>query len=369
MQRLRSTWGLYVNGHVTLSVQAQGSYPLAYAWSKDGQPLPGAAASSLTLSRLTPGDAGQFQVRISNGAGAVASTSVLLTILPITETGYRGLIINDAPVAYFPLDDVEGSATAREIYQQGILEGSNQGPPALQQPGATAATGFAADFDGANQAILISATETLNFTGQVTLEAWVKAGIAYGSGAYGNIIAHGYAGNPTRELALRLADGSYRIGSYDGSSYGVSVPVPAGDLNHWVHLVGTYDGTAWNLYRNGLLAGRAVSPTGALTVDGDWAIGARGTGTERFFQGSVDEVAIYDYALTPSQVARHFLTAAGQPAALSITRNEGQAVLHWNAGQLEEATDLAGPWQPLPAAIPPYQTERSGAQKFFRIRW
>jgi len=81
-----------------------------------------------------------------------------------------------------------------------------------------------------------------------------------------------------------------------------------------VHLVRTFDGTRWNLYRNGMPVASDTDLTGAVTVENaTWAIGARGrwknafgilagaTMPERTFTGGIDEVAIYNYALSPAR--------------------------------------------------------------------
>ncbi len=54
-------------------------------------------------------------------------------------------------------------------------------------------------------------------------------------------------------------------------------PGPAGDIGHWVFLVGTYDGANWNLYRdwNGALAGAQTSPMAESGLN--YAQGASGS--------------------------------------------------------------------------------------------
>ena len=185
------------------------------------------------------------------------------------------------------------------------------GPQAPLFPGFGAGN-LAASFDGTNTYVEIENPPGLNFTGPITLEAWIQPAASQNSEAY--IIAHGYNDTGTGEDTLRIENGNYSIGSYNGSGHGTSFAVPAGDLSGtaWVHLVGTYDGANWNLYRNGALVASAGDTTGAVVVDNaNWAIGARGrwkreTGLvdpgqdTRMFNGVIDEAAIYNYALTAS---------------------------------------------------------------------
>jgi hypothetical protein len=321
------------------------------------------------LTGLQQADAGDYSVVITNGLGKTNSAAATLTIVPLTETGYRRVVMYDAPAAYFPLDDTNFAATASELYNFGAYDGTYQNSPMLEQAGATPNPGYSVEFDGASQAVLFGNPAGLDFSGQISLEAWVKPVTNYLGGGYGNIVAHGYGGSPTMEMLFRIYNGQYQAGSYDGANHVVTYAVPDGDLGHWVHLVGTYDGEAWNLYRNGALVARANSAVGAVSVGADWAIAARGTGTERYFQGNLDEVAIYPAALTPAQVARHYFAATGQTGSLSLARSGSNIVLTWNAGMLQEADDVTGLWTDLPAAVSPFSTPASAVKKFYRLRW
>lgn len=59
----------------------------------------------------------------------------------------------------------------------------------------------------------------------------------------------------------------YNDGTGTTNTYAATYPVPTGDLrgSAWVHLVGTYDGTIWSLYRNGNLVATQASPTGLIS--------------------------------------------------------------------------------------------------------
>ena len=360
----------YAGGLIRLTVLAEGSFPIAYQWARNGTTIPGATESTFVIRSAAPGDAGTYSALISNGAGATNTTPVTLTIVPVTQTGYRAVVMNDSPAAYFPLDETLGDTLALELYNFGAYHGQYINSSAQQTPGATPATGYSLDLDGASQSITFENYPGLNISGECSLEAWIKPLTNYAGGGYGNIIAHGFGGSPTRELALRVFAGAYQIVSYDGANYGVNYAVPANDIGTWVHLVGTYDGVAWNLFRNGTLVARSTNSVGALTVADGWAIGSRSTVTERFFQGGIDEPAIYSHGLSPAQVARHYLRATGQSATLSISKpTPGTLSITWNAGLLEEASDVAGPWSSLVAATSPYTASSAAGKKFYRVRW
>jgi uncharacterized repeat protein (TIGR01451 family) len=77
---------------VLLSAAATGSAPLGYYWMFNGTNLL-SAVENLSLTNVQPGQAGQYQVVATNGAGAVTSSVALLTLLtqpillsPATDT-------------------------------------------------------------------------------------------------------------------------------------------------------------------------------------------------------------------------------------------------------------------------------------------
>jgi hypothetical protein len=109
--------------------------------------------------------------------------------------------------------------------------------------------------------------------------------------------------------------------------------MPATDVGQWVYLSGVYNGSQWLLYRDGVLVATSGSTTqGALQVSNtDWAIGARGTGTERFFQGSIADVSIWRFGRSASQVQADMTSGltgneAGLDAYYRFAENSGVTV-------------------------------------------
>jgi hypothetical protein len=65
---------------VTFAVEAGGTAPLRYQWTRNGVPIAGATNQSLTLLNVQPGDGGVYRVRVLNIAGAVESEPAFLRV-------------------------------------------------------------------------------------------------------------------------------------------------------------------------------------------------------------------------------------------------------------------------------------------------
>ncbi len=242
--------------------------------------------------------------------------------------------------------------------------------------------------DGSKQFGNFNNPAGLNFSGQISLEAWVKPGATQVDPA--RIISHGpqtvttYPLTPfdntvtnTSEVFLRIdGSGAYVVGSAAFTNglgttfYYATAPIPGGDLGSstWIHLVGTYDGANWRLFRNGALL--AISPTalGALTVDnGDWAIGSTGNGWADPFNGLIDEVAIYNYALSTNQIQGHYNAGTVTPK-ITITKSGSNVILSWSYGTLYQADNITGPWTAVPGSpTSPLTVSAGAARKFYRF--
>lgn len=91
--------------------------------------------------------------------------------------------------------------------------------------------------------------------------------------------------------------------------------VHVGDIapGAWTHLVGTFDGTNEEYFVNGSPVSADGSPI-KITTTGAFVIGAlNSAATPTFFAGTIDEVAVYEHALSPRCVAAHYNLALGNP--------------------------------------------------------
>jgi len=79
-------------------------------------------------------------------------------------------------------------------------------------------------------------------------------------------------------------------------------------LNQWTHLVGTYDGKYQRLYVNGSQVAQQAQNSLIQQSTGVLRIGGNSLWSE-FFNGYIDEVRIYNRALTPAEVSYNMVTA------------------------------------------------------------
>ncbi|HEW79229.1 MAG TPA: LamG domain-containing protein [Phycisphaerales bacterium] len=175
----------------------------------------------------------------------------------------------------------------------------------------TGQIGGALNFDGDGDYVDFGNPESLRITGMITISAWVKPDVIVGD-EFQNIVAHGHTETPPGEVFLRITHGQYQIGSWTRvQKQYVVYNIPSEDEGSWIHLVGLYDGSYWRLYRNGIQVSSRRSSTGAVEVNESWAIGAKARGTARFYNGSIDEVMIFNEALSADQIQQLYEDGLG----------------------------------------------------------
>lgn len=110
----------------------------------------------------------------------------------------------------------------------------------------------------------------------------------------------------SRGLSFGRYDGSQASGPADA----VGTTLAAAPTS-FTHVVATYDGSTMKLFVNGMLASTQNNASLAIPLHaGHTLLGARpspdGTVIDGRFTGSIDEVAVYDFALADARVKAHF---------------------------------------------------------------
>ena len=218
---------------------------------------------------------------------------------------YRALVLGDNPVGYWRLGESSGTTAASET---GTNSGTYVNGPTLGVAGALkGSSNTAASFNGSTQYVDVPSSASLNASTGVSVEAWVKPAVMPGAGNTGTIAMK--ASDPPYAYWLQVTD-------TDRAKFGVGVggvnhPLSAGGVvaaGSWYHLVGTYDGSVQRLYVNGALVASQAQTGNVDTVAGNFRIGT--TRASEWFNGAIDDVAVYDKALTPAQVQAHYEAGA-----------------------------------------------------------
>jgi hypothetical protein len=157
--------------------------------------------------------------------------------------------------------------------------------------------GSALSFDGVNDLVSIPDAALLDLTTQITLMAWVYPAVSSG---WRTVLLKEQPGNLAYALYSSANNNRPSAWLYIGGQKALDGPavLPA---NTWSHLATTYNGTTQRLYVNGVQVA-SQARTGATTVSaGALKIGGNTIWNE-WFQGRIDEVRIYNVALTATRI-------------------------------------------------------------------
>ncbi len=193
--------------------------------------------------------------------------------------------------------------------------------------------GKALSFDGVDDYVDAGADSSLNIVDFFTLEAWINPK------ANGVMIISQRSDDTNWPYQLFL-DGSNKLKLFSNPS-GTNLFVTSSDsvnLNTWNHVVATRDGTAINFYINGIadsgnpqtLAKGVAEDSPKLTI-GNQVVPA----LLSFFNGSIDEVKIYNSSLTKEQISANYNleynkvvsqeTTAGDKYMCQVTPNDAES--------------------------------------------
>lgn len=255
------------------------------------------------------------------------------------NAGYGKQILASNPAGYWHLDEPAYSLPAQNslptAFNLGSLSYLGDG---VYQPGSLPGVAGVpnAGFGGSNLACAFGATSCidvpgvwLDFTGALTLSAWIKA--SFTSGQFQSVCSSG-----SGSFALML-DGLGHPHFTDGAQiFGDLVGTNLLADDQWHHLAGVYDGTnSEYLYVDGQLAAQSAAATNSPAVPGGdfWIGGDPDPGAFQFFNGVIDEVAIFTNALSAGQVLWLFSSGSNVThlSAAVNAHSPGNIALTWVA--------------------------------------
>ena len=189
----------------------------------------------------------------------------------------------------------------------------------------------------------VNSSPSLALTTGMTVEAWVNPTTL---------------GNAFRTVVFREEPGNEVFSLYGNQSGSPQAPVGEVRVNGfkdatastglatgtWTHLAETYDGSSVRLYVNGTLVSTTAAPGSLVSSTAPLRIGGNNIWGE-YFSGLIDEVRVYNRALSAAEIQQDMSTAISNPDAtppsapgtLTATGGLGQVNLSWGA-----ATDNIG---------------------------
>jgi hypothetical protein len=284
------------------NVLVSGSQPLSYQWTMEGTNLPGATNGSLVLTNVQLIQAGTYTVQVTNSYGSIVSSNALL-------------IVNPPPPCLPPPSGLVG--WWRGEGNPADIAAGNNGTVTTGISFVPGFVGQAFNFDGVTGAITVPASVVMNVQ-NLTIETWIfptdvntprpifefadPTGLSTLNFWYG-------LGNGAQPVAGALFASARDGVNPSGNAFYVASTglLPA---NQWSHVAFTFDSVAGKtaLFLNGVSVAASdlavpVHPNTLVGVN----LGYRPAGSSEIYagfrhSGKLDEVSLYNRALSPSEI-------------------------------------------------------------------
>lgn len=297
--------------NVTINVLAGSTLPMTYQWRFNGTNIDGATDNPLVLLAVKAGDAGEYSLAVSNAVDGVISSNAVLTVNP------------PPPCTPHP-----AGLVSWWMAEDSADDFANQNPGNLANvtfvPGRVAQ---AFSFDGSSSEVSIPASASMDVgtnTG-LTVECWIKPsdltlpqplaewnnGTSIGANFWISVSHSGQGGSGS--LFVNLTDTA-------GGSHVLVSPPGLLTTTTFQHVAVTYDKTSGRgaLYLNGnaVQSANLGSFSPRTSYDFHLALRQPGLPSAAAYGGALDEVSLYNRALSQSEIQAVFMaTSTGKCTA------------------------------------------------------
>ncbi|MGH8399016.1 MAG: LamG-like jellyroll fold domain-containing protein, partial [Gammaproteobacteria bacterium] len=352
---------LYAGASPTFSISAAGAQPITYFWYTNGILDAAATGSSMVWTNAQAGSITNYCI-VTNVAGSATSMVWTATVLAAPTAPYPTNVLADNPIGYWRLNEPDDGqsdgnpgaialdyAGGNDAIYTNVLLGQTGYSPSTDPSDTSAIFGeygsLPANNEYAGQIQGIDFAVTNGANGEFTVEAWAN-GINSGSfpqtlGA--PLATKGiYGVDDQFNLGIDTTKTHYRFYVRDASGtihvVGSASQVPLD--NNWHHLAGVCDEANGRLmfYGDGKLLGTTSIPTnsGIYETPEPMTIGAGtadGVTYGNQFIGNINDVAVYNYALSIGQITAQYSSVTGiqpyftQTPPSSMTVNAGDTLV------------------------------------------
>lgn len=323
---------LFAGGHATFSIIAGGASPITYQWYSNNVAVIGATTAAFSLQNI---QAATSIYCVASNKYNTATSSVASATVIVPTAPYPATVIAANPVGFWRLNETNNptgnNGTPAYDYwggNNGIYTNVNLGLPGYN-PSETNETSVQlgalafANCMAYNIPLNVDFAAPSNSSSSFSIECWVN-GVVQTTDA--GIVSKGLGGGGEQfnlDTGNDITTGTITVHNFrffvrdaSGGTHGVGSSI-APD-NNWHHLVGVCDETNGYvaLYIDGVLIGtNTITPGSGILASGQsMKIGARPAGAvasvnANQFAGNMDDVAVYNYALSAAQVLQHFYSA------------------------------------------------------------
>ena len=226
---------------------------------------------------------------------------------------YGTLVAADAPSDLWPLAD--SGTIARDTRGSADGQYARAGHALTADGPLSGEVDISSRFDGAADAVAAAgAPDVFSGARAHTVELWVRPQTVDARYRYlfsrEFTTAAGRQGTGVWLQSRGIGFERYRDG------VGVSITIASGlPQGTWSHVVASFDGTTMRLFVNGVQVGSKATAA-PLVAGGTLELGAGAGGASGYLAGDLDEVALYDRAVTRSHVAAHNNAARSLPCEI-----------------------------------------------------
>lgn len=179
------------------------------------------------------------------------------------------------------------------------------------------------NFTASTNYVQILANNRLQPTNALTLSLWVKPTQTQGS--YAKIVSRASQTDYAYNLDTSSSGTKFRfyVANNTASSYYIVTRSTTIEVNKWVHLVCTFDGSVCKMYENGKLASTTATSAGTVTMVQNSNTTMLGM-TSGGFIGNVKQFMLFDRALSAAEATelynyQRFIQPIGRKAFATIS--------------------------------------------------
>ena len=226
---------------------------------------------------------------------------IILTACIVIVTFVFAQFYPEGMISYWKFDEGSGLTASDSVDgNHGTIYGATW---------TTGQVGGALSFNGVDDYVEIPDDNSLDIIGDLTLEAWIEPDRVYYT-AQGEIIGKWVAGDASYWFAIRDGQLQMRISATGSDYYNIEETSDANlIIDTWYHVVGVYDASEQDikLYINGVEESTTVEGIiPPIIHSGSENVKIGGFYPGYYFDGIIDEVAIYNRVLSLAEIQQHY---------------------------------------------------------------